>query len=413
MIDARRLRDDRATLIAELARKRVPTEAVEEAAAVDARWRAAQAATEDLRRQRREGSRRIADLSGAERDALLDAMREVSAELDSAEAALAQVASAARAAVATLPNPPDPHAPDGGEDDYVVVRVSGDASPLGNGLLDHGALGSRARLWDLTRAGKVSGSRFSYLLHVGTILQQALIRRALVAVADTGFQLTVPPVLVREHAMFGSGFFPAERSEYYEVDDSALYLVGTSEVPLAAFHQDQVLDELPARLAGLSPCFRREAGAYGRDNTGIFRVHQFTKVEMFVCTDPQSSAAEHERILAVQEELVRSLELPYRIIDTAAGDLGAPAARKFDIEAWLPSERRYREITSCSNCTDYQARRLNIRLNDGAGRRYVHTLNGTAVTDRWLLFIAEHYQQPDGSIAVPDTLREHLPVPLD
>jgi seryl-tRNA synthetase len=352
--------------------------------------------------------RRQGDRAGTRRSARRDARG--LEQTDAAEQLLAAAAEEARAALIALPNPPQAEAPDGGEEDYRVLKEVGDPLPLAQGSLDHAALGESGRLWDTVRGAKVSGARFSYLLHQGVLLEQALIRRALGLVADQGFELMVPPVLVREAAMFGTGFFPAERSEYYEVGGGALYLVGTSEVPLAGFHQDETLGDLPVRYAALSPCFRREAGAYGRDSTGIFRVHQFTKVEMFACADPDGSRQELDRILAIQEELVRSLEIPYRIIDAAAGDLGAPAARKFDIEAWLPSEGRFREVTSCSNCTDYQARRLNIRFRDGQGTKFVHTLNGTAMTDRWMLFIAEHYQQPDGTIAIPDVLRPHLPV---
>lgn len=408
MIDVRLLRQDLEGVQAALARKGVPAEAVERAASADARWRSAQGAADDLRRRRKEGSDAVAKAAPAERAALVEAMRTLSAEVEAAERELADAAALAREALVVLPNPPEPDVPDGGEEDFAVLRTSGEPRPFAPGALDHAALGASNALWDTTRAAKVSGARFSYLLHDGVLLEQALVRLALTAVAEAGFRLMVPPVLVREPAMFGTGFFPAERSEYYEVDDGALFLVGTSEVPLAAYHGDEILDELPQRYAGLSPCFRREAGAYGRDSAGIFRVHQFTKVEMFAFVEPDASRDEHERILSVQESLVRALDLPYRVIDTAAGDLGAPAARKYDVEAWLPSEGRYREITSCSNCTDYQARRLNVRYRAGSGNEFVHTLNGTAMTDRWLLFIAEHYQQADGTVAVPPALEPHL-----
>jgi seryl-tRNA synthetase len=411
MIDVRLLRQDVKAVQAALARKGVDAEAVERAAFADAKWRMAQAAADDLRRRRKEGSDAVAKAAPSERAALVEAMRVLSAEVEAAERELASAAAEARQALVVLPNPPDPGAPDGGEEDFTILRTAGDAEALGPGALDHAALGTSGGLWDTARAAKVSGARFSYLLHHGVLLEQALVRLALATVAEAGFRLMVPPVLVREPAMFGTGFFPTERSEYYEVDDGALFLVGTSEVPLAAYHGDEILDDLPRRYAGLSSCFRREAGAYGRDSAGIFRVHQFTKVEMFAFVEPEASREEHERILSVQESLVRALELPYRIIDTAAGDLGASAARKHDVEAWLPSEGRYREITSCSNCTDYQSRRLNVRYRAASGNEFVHTLNGTAMTDRWLLFIAEHYQQPDGTVAVPSALEPHLLAP--
>jgi seryl-tRNA synthetase len=399
MIDVRTLREDLFGVQAALARKGVEP---------DARWRRAQGAADELRRRRKEGSEAVARAPQAERQALVAAMRELSAEVQAAEHELAAAATEAREALVVLPNPPDPSTPDGGEDDFALLRTVGEPGPLADGQRDHAALGTSANLWDSARGSKVSGARFSFLTHAGVVLEQALVRLALSTVADAGFGLMVPPVLVREAAMFGTGFFPAERSEYYEVDDGALFLVGTSEVPIAAYHQDEILEVLPRRYAGLSSCFRREAGAYGRDSAGIFRVHQFTKVEMFAFVEPTASAEEHERILAVQEGIVSALELPYRVIDTAALELGAPAARKFDIEAWLPSEGRYREITSCSNCTDYQARRLNVRFRGGSGNELVHTLNGTAMTDRWMVFIAEHYQQADGTVAVPDALKPHL-----
>ena len=408
MIDARLLRHDLSGVQAALARKGVGAELVERAAEADARWRRAQGAADELRRERKEGSDAVARAPETERPALLATMRQLSSEVEAAERELAAAAAEAREALVLLPNLPDPEVPDGGEEDSAVIRSAGELGPLGAGALDHAALGATGHLWDTARGSKVSGARFAYLLHDGVVLEQALVRLALATVADAGFRLMVPPVLVREPAMFGTGFFPAERSEYYEVDDGALYLVGTSEVPLAAYHGDEILDEVPKRYAGLSSCFRREAGAYGRDSAGIFRVHQFTKVEMFAFVEPSASGEELERILAVQERLVAALGLPYRIVDIAAGELGAPAARKFDIEAWLPSEGRYREITSCSNCTDYQARRLNVRHRGSSGNEFVHTLNGTAMTDRWMVFVAEHYQQGDGTVAVPAALEPHL-----
>lgn len=408
MIDVRLLREDLDGVQAALARKGVEAAVIERAAAADARWRKAQGVADDLRRRRKEGSEAVARAPKAQRESLVAAMRELSAEVQAAEHELADAAAEARESLMALPNPPQAAVPDGGEDDFAVVRTFGETAGLDAGRLDHATLGTRAGLWDTARGAKVSGARFYFLTHAGVLLEQALVRLALESVAAAGFGLMVPPVLVREAAMFGTGFFPAERSEYYEVDEGALYLVGTSEVPIAGYHQDEILEDLPRRYAGLSPCFRREAGAYGRDSAGIFRVHQFTKVEMFAFVEPSTSSTEHERILEVQERLVRALELPYRIIDTAAGDLGASAARKYDIEAWLPSEGRYREITSCSNCTDYQARRLNVRYRGASGNEFVHTLNGTAVTDRWMVFIAEHYQEADGTVAVPDALKPHL-----
>jgi seryl-tRNA synthetase len=263
---------------------------------------------------------------------------------------------------------------------------------------------------DTARGAKVSGSRFGYLKGKGALLEFSLVRWAMDHLVDAGFVPMVPPVLVREHALEGTGFFPEAREQVYEVEKDELFLVGTSEVPMAAYHSDEILetDILPIRYAGFSTCFRREAGTYGKDTAGIFRVHQFDKVEMFVFIDPEESSAEHERLLEVEESLVRELELPYRVVNVAAGDLGASAAKKYDIEAWFPGEQDYREITSCSNTTDYQARRLRIRMRTESGNQIVHTLNGTAcAVGRTILAILENHQQPDGSVAIPEALRRY------
>ena len=336
-------------------------------------------------------------------------MNALKVRLDHAEQSLSAVEAQRDAVLALLPNPPDASVPDGGEDEGEVVSAWGEPRTFGEGMADHGTLGERLGLWDLARGSKVSGSRFVYLTGPGVLLEQALMRLALDVVLSYGFRPVVPPVLVRERAMYGTGFFPAEKFEYYDVDAGDLYLVGTSEVPLAAFHADEILERLPLRYAGLSSCFRREAGSYGKDTAGIFRVHQFQKLEMFAYVDAAESAREHKRMLAIEEELVQALELPYRVVNIAARELGVPAVKKYDVEAWLPSEGRFREITSCSNCTDFQARRLQVRHRAGAGVELVHTLNGTAATDRWLCFLVEHHQQPDGSIEVPLALQPHVP----
>jgi seryl-tRNA synthetase len=242
------------------------------------------------------------------------------------------------------------------------------------------------------------------------MLEFSLVRWAMDHLVAAGFTPMVPPVLVREHALEGTGFFPEAREQVYEVPKDELFLVGTSEVPMAAYHGDEILEaeELPIRYAGFSTCFRREAGTYGKDTAGIFRVHQFDKVEMFVFIDPEDSASEHERLLEVEEQLVRELDIPYRVVNVAAGDLGASAVKKFDIEAWFPGEQNYREITSCSNTTDYQARRLKIRVRRDDGNHVLHTLNGTAcAVGRTILAILENHQQPDGSVTVPEALRRY------
>jgi len=257
----------------------------------------------------------------------------------------------------------------------------------------------------------VSGSRFGYLKGKAVLLEFGLVRFAFDRLVTAGFTPMVPPVLVRDTALHGTGFFPGDREQVYAVEADDLYLVGTSEVPLAAYHAEEILDEeaLPVRYAGFSTCFRREAGTYGKDTRGIFRVHQFDKVEMFVFTRPEDAAAEHERLLALEESIVQGLELPYRVVNIAAGDLGSSAAKKYDIEAWFPGQEAYREVTSCSNTTDYQARRLRVRYKGATGNRLVHTLNGTAVAiGRAILAILENHQQADGSVAMPAALRPYL-----
>jgi seryl-tRNA synthetase len=272
-------------------------------------------------------------------------------------------------------------------------------------------LGELHGFLDIERAAKVSGSRFGYLMGPMVRLELALVQLAFDRLEPHGFVPVVPPVLVREEALFGTGFFPGDREQVYAIEADDLYLVGTSEVSLAALHADEILDAeaLPLRYAGFSTCFRREAGTYGKDTRGIFRVHQFDKVEMFSFCHPDSSGDEHDFLLAREEELAQALGLPYRVVNVAAGDLGSSAAKKYDIEAWLPGQGRYREITSTSNTTDYQARRLKIRYRADDGNQLVHTLNGTAIAvGRWLIALVENHQQPDGSILVPEPLQPYL-----
>ena len=310
----------------------------------------------------------------------------------------------------TLPNLPDPSAPDGfTEDDAVVVRVVGEPAELGFEPRDHLDIGTSLGLIEMEAAARASGSRFAYLKGDLAFLELALVQYALRKLAGKGFEPVIPPVLVREEPMFWTGFLPTDRAQIYEVPSDDLFMVGTSEVSLAALHADQILaaDELPLRYAGFSTCFRREAGAAGRDTRGIFRVHQFDKVEMFSFVDPATSGDEHERLLAIEEEILQELEIPYRIVNVAAGDLGASAAKKYDCEAWIPGQGRYRELTSCSNTTDYQARRLRARFRaePKGSPRPVHTLNGTAVAvGRTILAIMENHQTADGGFRVPAAL---------
>ena len=339
-------------------------------------------------------------------------MRELGGEIKNLEAELAEVEGARDEIAARLPNVPDPDAPDGETDeDAVVLREVGDRPDFGFPPRDHVELAGELGLLDMEKAAEASGSRFAYLLGDLVLAELALIRLAVEATSAEGFVPVVPPVLVRERPLYGTGFFPAEREMIYEVPRDELYLVGTSEVSLAALHADEILaaDELPRRYAGISTCFRREAGAAGRDTRGIFRVHQFDKVEMFSFVEPGASPDEHERMLAIQERILDRLEIPYRVVDIPVGDLGAPAARKFDCEAWIPSQERYREVTSTSNTTDYQARRLDARFRPEpeAQPETLHTTNGTAVAiGRTLIALIENRQDAEGGVSMPAALVE-------
>jgi seryl-tRNA synthetase len=334
------------------------------------------------------------------------------AELKELEPQLAELQETRDQALALLPNLPDPDAPDGlTEEEAVTLREVGDPPKFDFEPLDHLELGQRHGWIEMEAAAKASGARFAYLLGDLVMLEFALVRCAMELLREEGFIPAVPPVLVRDHALYGTGMFPGEREMIYEVPRDELFLVGTSEVSLASLHADQIMEasELPKRYAGFSTCFRREAGAAGKDTRGIFRVHQFDKVEMFSFVEPEASREEHERILAIQERILTALEIPYRVVDIPTGDLGAPAARKFDCEAWIPSQERYRELTSCSNTTDYQARRLSSRYRPAQGEspRPVHTLNGTAVAvGRTLIALLENRQREDGTVEIPPVLQD-------
>jgi len=305
-----------------------------------------------------------------------------------------------------LPNPADASVPDGGEDEGEVIRTVGDTGPAP--ALDHAAFAEAMGWVDSERGAEVGGSRFAYVMREAVLIELALVQWVFGLLVREGFAPVSPPVMVREHVMEEAGFFPTDRSQVYELPEDELFLVGTSEVPLSALHRGDLLDraEMPLRYAGFSTNFRREAGTYGKDTRGIFRVHQFDKVEMFAFVAPDQSDAEHDRILAIEEEIIGGLGLPYRVVNIAAGDLGPAAARKFDIEVWLPSEGRYREATSCSNYREFSARRLRTRVRTDTGTELVHTLNGTACAiSRTLVYLFEHYQQADGSFAVADVLQ--------
>jgi seryl-tRNA synthetase len=385
---------------------------VDELLRIDARRRELLTEIEGGRARRNEASDAIAakKRAGEDTESEIAAMRELSARLKQLEAELAVVEAARDEIAATLPNLPDEAAPDGmSEEDAVVLREVGERSELGFEPRDHLEIGTELGLIEIEAAARASGSRFAYLKGDLVMVELALVRFAMELLRSEGHEPVVPPVLVREEPLFGTGFFPGEREMIYEIPRDELFLVGTSEVSLAALHADEILEpgRLPLRYAGFSTCFRREAGAAGKDTRGIFRVHQFDKVEMFSFVEPQRSGEEHERILALQERILGELELPYRVVDIAAGDLGASAARKFDCEAWIPSQARYRELTSCSNTTDYQARRLACRYRPEAEARpvHVHTLNGTAVAvGRTLIALIENRQEADGGFTLPKTL---------
>jgi seryl-tRNA synthetase len=372
--------------------------------AIDAERLEQQQLVEELRARQKTISKEVGRAAPEERDAKREEAAALKAELQSAEDALSELDRRLRDAVIALPNPADPSVPDGGEDDGKVLRTVGEqvAAPA----RDHAAFADALGFVETKHAVEMSGSRFASLMREAVLVELALVRWVTERVVAEGFTPVVPPVLVRESTMEEAGFFPTDRHQVYDVDGGELFLVGTSEVPLSALHRGDRLtvDDLPARYAGISTCFRREAGTYGKDTTGIFRVHQFDKVEMFSFTSPDDSDAEHERILAIEESIVGGLGLPYRVVNIAAGDLGAAAARKYDLEVWLPSEQKYREITSCSNYRDYSARRLDTRVNGAGGSRFVHTLNGTACAiGRTLVFCFEHYQDRDAFV-VPEVL---------
>jgi len=391
VIDLRAARAEPDAWRAALARKGA-AEAFDRLLAADERWRLLVPRVDELR-----GATK---LKGKPTPEQLEQLQGVKEELKAVEEQLAAAEAERDAALGEVPNLPHPSSPDGlTEDDSVELRRVGEPPALEQAR-EHTEVGR----FEMERAARLSGSRFGYIVGDSALVAMALYRFALDHLARAGFTPVIPPVLVREEAMIGTGFFPTEKSNIYELEADGLYLTGTSEVSLAGFHMGEILEEgdLPLRYTGFSPCFRREAGAAGKDTRGMFRVHQFNKVEMFVFTRPEESWAEHDRMLALEEELCQALELPYRVVNVAAGDLGAPAAKKYDIEAWFPFQERYREVTSCSNTTDYQARRLGIRFRGEHGLEPPHTLNGTMVTDRALLAILENFQGE-----VPEALRAY------
>jgi seryl-tRNA synthetase len=398
MIDIRAARQEPDAFRAALARKG-PVDAFDELLEVDARWRELETRVTDLRSQTK--------LKGKPSPDQLEAIVRVKEELKGVEDEHAAAEHRRQELLVAIPNPPAADTPDGfTDDDAEVIRQVGDPPTFSFEARDHLDLAQPHGWIDAERAARISGSRFVYRTGDVALLELALYRYALDRLVAKGFVPMLPPVLVRDGAMYGTGFFPTDEMNIYAVERDELYLTGTSEVALASFHLGEKLDdsELPLRYAAFSTNFRREAGAAGKDTRGMFRVHQFDKVEMFAFTFPEASRDEHERLLAIEEELVSGLEVPYRVVNIAAGDLGASAVKKYDIEAWFPGQQRYREITSTSNTTDYQSRRLDIRFRRDGKLAHVHTLNGTAVTARAGLAVMENFQDEDGSIAVPEAL---------
>ena len=380
---------------------------------LDESRRALKFESEKLRAEQKKLGKEIASASEKEKVILLEKAEKISDKVKSLSEETQQKDEEFFDAWIKIPNIVNSSSPVGKTDeDNKEIKKVGEPKDIKNPMT-HLEIGENLGLIDVERASKISGSRFSYLFGDLVKIQFNLVSYTLNKLSEKGFNPTIPPVLVRENALFGTGFFPDDSDQVYEVQNDDLFLVGTSEVSLAALHTDEIIDmkNLPLRYAGYSTCFRREAGTYGKDTSGIFRVHQFDKVEMFSFCDPEKSNEEHEQILAIEEEILKDLEIPYRVVDVCTGDLGASAAKKYDIEAWIPSQQKYREVTSCSNTTDFQARRLNMRTKNEDGNTILHTLNGTALAvGRILIALLENNQQSDGSVMFSDDLGKILGV---
>ncbi|MCV7149828.1 serine--tRNA ligase [Mycolicibacterium pyrenivorans] len=406
MIDLKVLRENPEAVRASQQARGEDPGLVDALAEADATRRAAISTADNLRAEQKSASKMVGKAAPDERPALLAAAKDLAERVKAAEAAQAEAEKAYTAAHMAISNVIIDGVPAGGEDNFVVLDTVGEPPVIDNPR-DHLELGESLGLIDMERGAKVSGSRFYFLTGAGALLQLGLFQLAVRVAMDNGFTLMIPPVLVRPEIMQGTGFLGAHAEEIYHLTEDDMYLVGTSEVPLAGFHADEILNlsQGPRRYAGWSTCFRREAGSYGKDTRGIIRVHQFDKVEGFVYCRPEEAEAEHERLLGWQRQMLAHIEVPYRVIDIAAGDLGSSAARKYDCEAWVPTQRTYRELTSTSNCTTFQARRLSVRYRDENGKpQTAATLNGTLATTRWLVAILENHQQPDGSVRVPEAL---------
>jgi len=411
VIDPQLLRDD-PELVKESQRSRgASVELVDEAVAADAARRAAITSFESLRAEQNAFGKTVAKAPKDEKAALVAQAQELAGQVKAAQAQVTEAEADFTRIVGSLGNIPIAGVPAGGEDDYTVLREVGEIPTFDFPVRDHLEIGEKLDAIDMDRGVKVSGARFYFLKGVGARLEYALLSYGLQTALDEGFIPMIPPTLVRPEIMQGTGFLGAHADEIYRLEADDLYLTGTSEVALAGYHKDEILDltDGPLRYAGWSTCYRREAGSHGKDNRGIIRVHQFQKLEMFVYIKPEDAEAEHARLVAAQERMLQSLGLSYRVIDTAAGDLGSSAARKYDVEAWVPTQDKFRELTSTSNCTTFQARRLDIRQRGDDGKTApVATLNGTLATTRWLVALLETHQREDGSVWVPEPLRPWL-----
>jgi seryl-tRNA synthetase len=410
MLDIHLIREDPDGVRRALARRGI-TPRIDEILEIDRRRRELQTEVDEMRARQKQESSRVKELAGEAKDRLLAEMKALSDAIKDRAAEMDSLAVELKDLLLETPNVPHDSAPEGaGDESNAELRTWGLPPAFEFKVRDHLEIGETFGIIDVERASRTSGARFAYLFGAATILELALVRFALDRIGPHGFVPVIPPVLVRREAMEGTGFLPTDEAQIYKLADDDLYLVGTSEVPLAAMHQDEFIDvaRLPLRYCGISTCFRREAGAYGKDTRGIFRVHQFDKVEMFSFTHPDASWDEHEFLLAREEEIFQALEIPYRVVNVAAGELGASAAKKYDVEAWLPGQAAYREVTSCSNCTEYQARRLKTRIRVESGTRLVHTLNGTALAvGRAIIALLENHQQADGSVVIPEALRPY------
>jgi len=413
MIDLAALRQDSEAVKKSQAARGESVELVDQVITADAARRTALGEFESLRANQKAIGTQVAKATGDEKQALLEQTKTLSDQVKAAENQLRELDANLDALVLGLSNVVDPAAPVGGEDDFVVIKEVGvkrDFPAEGIAVRDHVEIGELLGAIDIERGAKVSGSRFYYLTGPGAMLELALVQLAMNTAQNNGFTPMIPPALVKPAAMEGTGFLGQAAENVYRLEADDMYLVGTAEVPLAAYHMDEILEgDLPRRYAAFSPCFRREAGSHGKDTRGIFRVHWFDKVEMFSFCPVDEAVAEHERLLGFEEEFLQALEIPYRVIDVATGDLGSSAARKFDCEAWVPSQERYREVTSTSNCTTFQSRRLKIRSRGKDGVEPIATLNGTlcAVT-RTIVALFENHQEADGSVRIPKALQPYL-----